>query len=215
MYPTAEVRWFYRGPIPQELLDWFRPDETPAADQPPRTDRYLFLPDHDALGIKLRQGRLELKQRQGRPDQAQLHEEVSGLLELWHKWSFPLAELPGDLAAAVADSASWLAVEKQRYLRRYQLARSGQALLAPVGQVIGLGCEWELARVRYSDHDWWTVAFEAFGDQTMLKAALLQFAAQFLDVDDPPALDVSHSYSYPRWLQEAAAAESDGRQSHR
>ncbi|MGD8968471.1 MAG: hypothetical protein PVI07_13255, partial [Anaerolineae bacterium] len=59
---------------------------------PAREDHYLRLSDTYALGIKLRQGRIEAKQRVRRPGVVRFHERVTGIVEHWRKWSFQLAE---------------------------------------------------------------------------------------------------------------------------
>ncbi|NIV28827.1 MAG: hypothetical protein GWN58_04720, partial [Anaerolineae bacterium] len=63
MYPTLEARWFMRGSIPHEVREWFARGEPAPIHEPPRMDHYLRLQRSNALGIKLREGRLEIKQR--------------------------------------------------------------------------------------------------------------------------------------------------------
>ena len=63
MFATAEVRWFYEGAVSPEVLEWFEQGELTPEEQPYRVDYYLRLSDRDSLGIKLREGRIEVKQR--------------------------------------------------------------------------------------------------------------------------------------------------------
>ena len=60
---TTEVRWFRRGSIPQSVRQWFSTLGRQPEFQPPRLDYYLRLLDGDALGIKIREGKVEVKQR--------------------------------------------------------------------------------------------------------------------------------------------------------
>ncbi|MFN2285080.1 MAG: hypothetical protein ACK2UQ_11710, partial [Anaerolineae bacterium] len=63
MFPTVETRWFYPGIIPSDVLAWYHYGERAPEAQPTRIDYYLRLSDHGDLGIKLREGRIEIKQR--------------------------------------------------------------------------------------------------------------------------------------------------------
>ena len=72
MIATAEVRWFYRGPLPAAVRAWFEARGSRMAYQAPRRDRYLGLPG-DALNVKLREGRIEIKLRQRQGEVLPLH----------------------------------------------------------------------------------------------------------------------------------------------
>lgn len=63
MYPTAEVRWFHRGKVPLDVMAWFLRLHGEPEEPGHRVDYYLRLSDADALGIKLRDGRIEIKTR--------------------------------------------------------------------------------------------------------------------------------------------------------
>lgn len=47
---------------------------------------------------------------------------------------------------------------------------------------------------------WWSICFEAFGQERALPEALLATARLFLDGAEPPHMDAGDSYGYPRWL---------------
>src|SRR5207302_10844196 len=59
MFTTAEVRWFFEGPIPDEIEQWSC--SSLALDAAPREDHYLLFPAALCLGLKLREGWLEIK----------------------------------------------------------------------------------------------------------------------------------------------------------
>ena len=217
MYPTAEIRWFYQGPIPPEVQSWFRGERSarlpPPEEQPARVDRYLHIPEGDSLGIKLRGGdpppRIEIKQRV--PDSrfnaqsVQLHPRVTGVTEHWRKWSLPLAEADGEPAPAT----SWIPVKKARWMHTFHVRgeeivcveRNAESISAP-------GCELELSTVNAVDQTWWTLCFEAFGkganDQpSELYKTLLRVAEHVFTTYGsalPITLDAQASYGYARWL---------------
>jgi len=59
MQLTAELRWFYRGTLPK-VVQWFQQCQPAKHLAPPEERLYLYSPECEYLGIKLRQGRLEM-----------------------------------------------------------------------------------------------------------------------------------------------------------
>ena len=110
MFFTEEIRWFFSGTTPKSVTAWYEAQVCAASDQPPRTDFYLRLDDDDSLGIKLREGRIEVKQRKEAGGLVQLSEKVVGQVEAWRKWSFDLAETE----ESVAEATQWVGVWKAR-----------------------------------------------------------------------------------------------------
>ena len=92
MFPSVEARWFYDGTIPPRVLRWFREYQGSLEGPAHRVDYYLRLADGDSLGIKVREGRLEIKQRHRTYGMVEFHERATGLVEHWRKWSFQLAQ---------------------------------------------------------------------------------------------------------------------------
>jgi hypothetical protein len=200
MYPTAEVRWFFKGPVPRGVEAWFQRRMGSSEREPPRVDRYLRLPDSESLNVKLREGRIEIKQRVGQASVVRFHEHVTGRVEIWHKWSFELARSDVHASHTVYPASSWIAVRKERWLRTYQVEGNkdygGQSAAEPPAQ----GCELELTTVRVAGQTWWTLAFEAFGEESPLEEILLSVARHIFDIDEPPLLPVGQSRGYAAWL---------------
>ncbi|WP_412061721.1 hypothetical protein [Rubrivirga sp. IMCC45206] len=180
--PTLEVRWFRPGPIPGAVTAWFASLGDPP-DEEARTDRYLA-PSSDALGVKLREGRLEMKRRAGAAGPVAAG-AARATAEAWTKWSFALAESVGPL------DGPWLAVAKRR--RQYVL------------ELAGGSCALELSTVTVAGAAWWSVCLEAEGTSPHARrAALAAGAARWLAVPDAPALAAADAQGYPAWLREAA-----------
>ena len=170
-YRTAEVRWFVRGPVPPQVRAWF--DALgPGVEAESRTDRYLA-PTGDALGVKLREGRVEAKRRAGTLGPLA---DAQGEAESWAKWSF---ETPD-----ATDGDEWVAVAKTRRQRHAD------------------GCALELAEVVVEGAAWWSVCLEATGptDDARL-SALRDGARRWLARPDAPALTASAARGYPAWLR--------------
>ena len=182
-YRSAEVRWFGRGEIPDAIESWFAGLTSASPDGPDpetetRTDRYLA-PTSDALGVKLREGQVEAKRRDA--VLAPLAAVVDGLaesvgeaeVELWTKWSFPLAEAVDEIGDA------WVAVAKARRQRHAD------------------ECALELSRLEVEGEAWWSVCLEASGPDP--NAALAGAARRWLAT--APPLPESQALGYPAWLR--------------
>lgn len=184
-YRTAEARWFFRGAVPAPVRAWFdalgEPVETEA-----RTDHYLA-PSGDGLGVKVREGRLEAKRRDGAGGRLRVGRAASDVAS-WSKWSFALAE-------GAEPVGPWVEVAKRR--RQRERAAAGGA------------CALELAEVAVGGEAWWSVCLEATGPtEGARRAALVEAAGRWLGRDDAPALPAEAALGYPAWL--LARGASDG-----
>jgi hypothetical protein len=200
MFPTLETRWFYPGPIPPDVLAWYHYGERAPEAQPTRIDYYLRLPDHDDLGIKLREGRIEIKQRAEQYGVQHLHARVHGLVEGWRKWSFGVNDLGGGLGDLAGARPAWIAIRKARRLRRYLVTEAGDVSAAAITEIAPHGCHIELAETVIHSETWWSLAFETFGPEATLHATFTQVAQHVLRGDAVPHLDVAHSYGYAQWI---------------
>jgi hypothetical protein len=167
---------------------------------PCREDHYLRLTDAPTLGIKLREGRIEIKQRVRNYGMVRLHDRVTGMLEHWRKWSFQLAEARGALLSIAVPAASWIPVRKDRMLRTYRLTVDRSVVPVLALESLRQGCEMELTRVHVAEQSWWTLAFEAFGDESILQEQLVLVAQHVLAADEPPSMNAPESRGYADWL---------------
>ena len=204
MYPSVEVRWFYKGKMPTKVLkDYIQGGDEPTQFSP-RTDYYFAIPGRVDLGIKLREGLLEIKQRTKSHNVFQFNPHTFGIVEYWQKWSFALDQPDTDpgINKVISKNDPWTAVVKQRWLRKYKITQDGHAFEVSQSVNIVNGCEWELSKVNLDGigSPWWSIAFEAFGDDYRwmdnLKAAV---EMAFTTIGDQKFLP-SDSLSYPAWL---------------
>jgi hypothetical protein len=172
-------------------------------------DYYLRIDEGDGLGVKLREGRIEVKQRYGRQEMVRFGESAAGVVERWRKWSFRLAESGIVEAALHGMSASWIGVRKERALRTFQVGGDRRVRAAPGGEVLGAGCGWEVAKVECAGEVWWSVGFEAFGEEVERRDTLLSVADHILSAGEAPVLEQEDSYGYPRWLQRVVGVYAD------
>lgn len=196
MYPTTEVRWFFEGPVPVSVRFWFGAVAgQPALEQ--RTDRYVRPASPDGLGVKWREGKLEVKRLVEALGEERFHARVAGRVETWRKWSFPLA----DTTELPHPSEDWIEVEKHRRVR-YFVAESGRAIRPlETGERSRYACGLELGEVRVGESVWWSVCLEAFGpNEVDLPDRLRRVAAHVVGEAEPPDLLPEAALSYPAWL---------------
>ncbi|MGD2039724.1 MAG: hypothetical protein PVH11_02790 [Anaerolineae bacterium] len=193
MWPSVEVRWFYRGAIPPAVGAWFRAGLPQASAEPVRTDRYLRLPGNQSLGIKVRGGLLELKQRQESFGLHSFSPRAKGWVERWRKWGFPVDETDASALAWTAPHGHWVDVEKARWtaLLPYPLAGS---------QADWMACLVELTQVQAAGQTWWTVGLETAREAPPKLDVLVAVAREVLQGDGMPELALDASYGYPGWL---------------
>ena len=195
---THEVRWFAPGKIPLPVQTWFK-DFGKRVVQPPRTDDYL-LGVSATLGIKTREGSLEVKQRTAERGDYTFHPRLTGRVESWVKWSFPLATsgLPMNL-----DVAHWVAVHKARQLLLYTFSEDGEIKLNPPGEYPTPFAGLELTEVQLAEKEtWWTIGLELNGPPETGHTNLLRLAEHVLN-SPPDELMHAQSLSYPAWLIKA------------
>ncbi len=161
---TTEIRWFFTGPAPGWLarLEALAGRPIPARK---RTDYYLPLPGREAMGIKLREGRLEVKYRLGQPEAAGLGPDTAGFYEHWVKRGFSLADagarVPGggrveDRPAGMPD---WIPVEKERFGLLIRLEQ-GQWVSHLIGTPVSGGTQIEYTRLRIGEQRFFSLGLE-------------------------------------------------------
>ncbi|MBD1923561.1 hypothetical protein H6F77_21160 [Microcoleus sp. FACHB-831] len=184
MLTTIEVRWFYRGTIPKEVKNWFGQDILGKHPSPPeeREDWYLYSPWCDRLGIKMRGGNLEIKWRLAELGVQRFGDGLEGKTEKWLKW---ISEKPKNnkiIPANVGGKALWIGVRKERSQRKYE------------------GCTMELTKLIVQNEAWWSLAFEASGEEAQEMNNLQAIASEIFKNYPGMALQIHDSFGYPKWL---------------
>ncbi len=200
MFPSLEVRWFAAGPPPPAVRAWWQRLPGPEQVAPARIDYYLALPDYDALGVKWRDGRMEIKQRAAERGIAQLAPQVAGAVELWRKWSLPLAAATPDPSINGPTATAWTAVHKTRRQRQYAAPPGGGLTPLPPAPLLAPCCLVELTAIEHAGRAWWTVALEALGAEADMDDMLAQAAREIFAGAAPAELEAICSCGYPRWL---------------
>ncbi len=186
---TCEMRWFFDGQLPDEAARWFGGGRA----APWREDRYLVLPGVADMGIKRREGRLDIKGRTAVLGDHVVAPGIEGYAERWGKWSY--------------DMAIWdrfrghgtILVGKRRVQRHFLLSPGGSTQEMAERDLARRGFSLELTRIRLAGAHHWSLAIEAAPDDGTLLGDLLRTLPRLLD-GLPQPLPLDHSRSYPAWL---------------
>ena len=223
---TLEARWFFPGPLEetgQGVEAWFRtraigsgkPAPLAWDPAPPawRRDRYLVIPGEDDMGIKWREGRLEIKGREAVLGRVVFAPGIEGLCERWIKWSYAGPSIERrffGLFHGVGAQGIAL-VEKRRMQRLLALDAAGGATEIGRGEPRLRGVNVELVEIRVPgapNEAHWSLAFEAFPGDPQMPEPFTAIVARFLAGCPALPLAAERSMAYPRWLLELGPAAS-------
>jgi hypothetical protein len=177
---SIELRWFCERDLSDDVLRRF--DERGELEV--RSDWYLW-GTGEALGIKLRGGRLETKRRDHVDELSFDHRSgtIRGMVEHWRKSS----EAPRDPIA----NERWIAVGKRRALRMLSRARVELTRLQ-LGTVAGLALRAPAIQC--------SLALEALpiaGSLSLLRSELIELFSDHAEIAEFTA---GWSGGYPAWL---------------
>lgn len=214
MHPTLEMRWFLKGQLPADLHSWFTEATTLPLESETRADWYLCLPNRN-LGIKLRQGNLEIKRRLEKQGRSKLAKRVRGKLEQWVKWHFAI-EVGSDFAfdfssghSTFQHSGLWLRVNKKRWCKHYTIAANGKLKQVESMQQ-AKGCTLELSELQVGDQIWYSLCFEApYEAKDPVEAvATVELLRAIVETElEFPTLKARYSFGYPDWLHQVQQNE--------
>jgi hypothetical protein len=192
---TIELRWFYRGDLPAEIAEWFNTLGANSTDADTRTDFYLQSSSPD-VGIKIRQGNLEVKHLQQQFDKIDIDRFGESYVEQWSKW------ICDDRAAhpPATGKQGWIQVDKVRQQQFYRVEFSDPIKLIPISTPRENAAAIELTTLQLHGRAWWTIACEYLGDDMSIDRQFLPIV-QALLVSYPGAIATpSSSGGYPQWL---------------
>ncbi|OKH23684.1 hypothetical protein [Chroogloeocystis siderophila] len=200
MLTTAELRWFYPGKLPQHVCQWFEQDQLGyLAPAEKRQDIYLYVPESDFVGIKLRQGRLEIKWRKAKLGDLQFG-KTTGKAEKWAKWLCEDASNEIFQPQEVISKKAWVSINKVRTQRKYQLSARQEVIAIEINDSSSnRTCNVEITELEVNRHPWWSLAFEASTDDE-LPLENLKCVAEWIFKTYPGELESENSYAYPTWL---------------
>lgn len=217
---TQEVRWFFEGPLAKTgagVKAWFRRRPPFGAEgrlgplgwvpsSPAwRNDRYRLVPGASEMGIKWREGQLQIKGRTAVSGSRHFAEGIDGVVERWVKWSYAgkaVAQRFGSGFLAETDPARGVVlVEKRRIQRTIRLDPAGAAVEVPAGEPCERALSIELVRIRLAGREHhWSIGVEATPSDAAMEDAFNAAVAGFLEGCPALPLSLAQSMSYPAWL---------------
>lgn len=220
---SHEVRWFFEGKVNQHeaLKRWFEtitPIQKSPGVGPPvwkgrlddQPDLYLLVPGSDDMGIKWREGVLQIKGRVSSLGTQVFCGRHHGQVERWMKWSYENTPTPYHQRLFVAGKETGLviaSVRKTRALRTVRLdSLTGKAQEVDVKTFIDRGLLLELTDLEVAGKTYCSLAFEAFPDDSAMHAAFTQTVEAFVGGLTEFDLIAANSRSYPAWLGSIIAA---------
>ncbi len=201
MLTSVEVRWFFEGPIPDEMEKWFCRGGL-LNKAAPREDHYVLFPAPLGLNVKLREGRLEIKSLVKALGARSFAADVSGNVQMWEKRSGGDAAFKEFERLRTSSPDLWIAVTKERTLRKFSPGGDSIKEVAAGTVFLSNGCNVELTKITVKGSDSWSLAFEAYGDPARVEESLMRVAALVLsDKRHPQFFSAANSHSYPEWLE--------------
>ncbi len=192
---TSELRWFFEGPLPDDVLRWFTHDGATGLAET-RRDSYRLDGQAD-IGVKRRyETILELKLREG-PTLPFPHRDLGGQLEVWRRWS------PADGMIFLGPDTRWLDVEKTVVKRRFTPDGEEVELTEQTRAMSGQGCDAEIAVISVRHQPTWTFALAAFGPTDDHLSSLTAAWDTLVAVRSLPRrlpFPWANSCGYPEWM---------------
>jgi len=196
---SAEIRWFIKGKIPTSVFDWFIGLNDNYVNQAKRTDYYLLLKSDDSLGIKLREGKVEIKQLNQFIGNISPGKNINGNAETWNKWSFELDQAKNILSKDLLNN-KWLAITKNRILVNYGITEENiVSQKKPISYQNG--CITELTSINLNNEDWWSFGLEAYGEENRQKDNLVLISHLILNDKGNIRFSLNESLSYPGFIK--------------
>lgn len=212
-FPSIETRWFFTGDSSRhgELRQWFEscaPFSRSRARGAPEWKRrrggepdiYLLMPGCNDMGIKWREGTLQIKGRVADLGVRSFGSRHAGRVQRWIKWTY--ADVPAGYRALFetgeGQGLDTAAVHKMRALRMISLDAATPEEVVP-GTVLDRGVGFEMTDLELEGERYCSIGFEAFPDDaqtgTVFDVVVGAFVAEFAGT-----LGSDTSMSYPAWL---------------
>jgi hypothetical protein len=210
MISSHEVRWFLEGGIDQHpaLRRWV---EEGATDPKwigrlgGKPDAYLLVPGASDIGIKWREGQLQIKGLECALGTQKFTGSFEGKVERWIKWGYEGKSVEGAFSQwfKLSKGAPQIVeVHKTRCLRKVRLNPfAAMAIEVDSKTLIDRGGALEVTDLRVGTQAFTSVAFEAFPNDSGMHGDFSVFVNAFLGKLSGVELTESNSMSYPAWLK--------------
>ena len=210
MVSSQEVRWFLEGGVDRhpELRRWV---EDGSADPKwigrlgGKPDAYLIIPGSADMGIKWREGQLQIKGLESSMGTQKFDGSHEGKVERWIKWSYEgktIEDAFGHWFNTTKGAPKIVEVHKTRCLRKVRISPfAPKPIEVDAKTPIDRGGALEVTDLRVGAQAFTSVAFEAFPTDSGMHNDFTVFVNGFLEKLSGVKLTDANSMSYPAWLQ--------------
>jgi hypothetical protein len=157
---SAEVRWFFEGSLLPGVNEWFSVGHLLSKSES-RDDQYLVFPASTSVGVKFRDGNLEIKPLVKTLGVREFPASVAGHVQVWEKWSYGDKESKPLLLQLqqmlTKDTKVWITVKKERRLRKYSMDTDKVLEVNPELRPRN-GCNVELTKINLNGLSYWSVS---------------------------------------------------------
>jgi hypothetical protein len=219
---SREVRWFVDDNEKNSaiLRDWIEKrdpfDETGSFFREgiwkgklgDREDLYAVIPNAEDMGIKWREGELQIKGRREDCGVQYFGRSVFGRVEQWLKWSYESESIKAAFMpwfnAKAERGPRIIGVTKLRALRKIWIDGKGKASEVSSQEAFpDRAVNVELTQLEVLGKRYWSLGLEAFPDDSGMAPAFNYVAERFLSRLEGIKLDITNTDSYPTWLSES------------
>ncbi len=167
MYKSKEIRWFHEEPK-KGILNWFAEKGKAFENTDSRTDFYLPVKNEKGIGIKLREGNIEVKHRISEPKQEKLSQRAEGFFERYLKWSFDSSQEDSLSREIIKQQKyNWVEVKKERMGFKLK-EKNGEPEIVDMETYLEYGCQLEYTRISIQRNTWYSFALEWFGEKEII-----------------------------------------------
>lgn len=209
MVYSAEIRWFFVAEAEVAILqEWFKSYKQFFTGNWSRADYYLWQPNIKTTGVKLREGKLEIKILLAGQKELPIGSINSGITNNWVKYSFNLPDSDEESNKLLAQFSSqpvstrddcWVRVDKERLLVKFSLENSELKNIAPDAWP-DEGCGLELTKIKVNQKTYYTFGLEAFSKTRLQEHVLHRVINEIMPAIKVTNLQVPHSQAYPEFL---------------
>jgi hypothetical protein len=195
---SIEIRWFYKGQIPNKLYQLFSNSNLQTKPEL-RTDYYLLIENCDSLGIKLRNSRLEIKWLKKREHFDFSKKNIEGNQERWIRWEWNDTNSFNEILRFIQVNKDnpWVKIDKKRIQKKFSIFDNSLVEIPLENAHFDFSIE--LTQLKVYEHLWWSIGCDTFQNKNDVRF-FIQLIEQYTDEQFRKSLKSDSSYGYPKWI---------------
>lgn len=170
-----------------------------------RVDHYLVFPISQSVGVKLREGKFEVKSLVGQAGACRIGHNLQAIGEVWEKCS--IADKDDQLNSILLQSSNTISISKKRLKCTFSQINDNWMPTKALTSY-NEGCQVEITDIKVNGENHWSFSLEAFGGYDRLPTVLSGMATEIRENWDLADLINDQKYhnvkamSYPVFLND-------------